>query len=70
MYSVFEFIHIMIDSSKFRSTVKKTIDQILYYVITYMQITEDQVVLYSNYVINECLYIYEPLHVKTNNLGF
>ena len=70
MYSVFEFIHIMIDSSKFRSTVKKTIDQILYYVITYMQITEDQVVLYSNYVINKYLYIYEPLHVKFNNLGF
>ena len=43
VYSVFEFVHILIDSAKFRSTVKKSVDQVLYYVILYMQITEDQV---------------------------
>ena len=43
VYSVFEFVHILIDSVKFRSTVKKSVDQVLYYVILYMQITEDQV---------------------------
>lgn len=43
VYTVFEFVHSLIESSKFRSTVKKTVDQILYYVIVYMQMTEDQV---------------------------
>ncbi|CAL1541790.1 unnamed protein product [Lymnaea stagnalis] len=48
VYTVFEFVHILIESSKFRSTVKKTVDQIIYYVIIYMQITEDQIRLWSN----------------------
>ncbi|XP_067683421.1 importin-9-like [Haliotis asinina] len=48
VYSVFEFVHALIDSSKFRNTVKKTIDQILYYVIIYMQMTQDQIRLWSN----------------------
>ena len=43
MYSVFEFVHALIDTARFRSTVKGTIDQIIYYVIIYMQMTEDQV---------------------------
>nr|KAG5702234.1 hypothetical protein BaRGS_030589 [Batillaria attramentaria] len=42
VYSVFEFVHALIDTSRFRNTVKGTIDQILYYVIVYMQMTEDQ----------------------------
>ncbi|XP_060587837.1 importin-9-like [Ruditapes philippinarum] len=42
VYGVFEFIHALLDSSKFRDLVKKSINDILYYVITYMQITEDQ----------------------------
>ena len=43
VYGVFEYIHAMIDTSKFRSTVRKSMDQLLYYVILYMQITQDQV---------------------------
>ena len=35
----------MIESSKFRSTVKKSTDQLMYYVVLYMQITEEQVIL-------------------------
>ncbi|GFR73520.1 importin-9 [Elysia marginata] len=42
VYTVFEFVHSLIESSKFRSTVKKTVDQIIYYIIIYMQMTEDQ----------------------------
>ncbi|GFO07409.1 importin-9 [Plakobranchus ocellatus] len=48
VYTVFEFVHSLIESSKFRSTVKKTVDQIIYYIIIYMQMTEDQVRLWSN----------------------
>ena len=45
VYTVFEFVHSLIESSRFRSTVKKTVDQIIYYIIIYMQMTEDQVSL-------------------------
>lgn len=48
VYTVFEFVHSLIESSKFRSTVKKTVDQIIYYIIIYMQMTEDQIQLWSN----------------------
>ncbi|BFZ10398.1 hypothetical protein BsWGS_13436 [Bradybaena similaris] len=46
--TVFEFVHTLIESSKYRNTVKKTVDQIIYYIIIYMQITEDQIRLWSN----------------------
>ena len=44
VYSVFEFIHGMIDSSRFRAVIQKSIENLLYYVILYMQMTEDQVI--------------------------
>ncbi|XP_064632245.1 importin-9-like [Lineus longissimus] len=43
VFSVFEFIHGLIDTSKFRNIVKKYLDQLVYFVILYMQITEEQV---------------------------
>lgn len=43
VYSVFEFIHGLIDTSKFRNHVKKSMDQLFYYVLLYAQMTEDQV---------------------------
>lgn len=45
MFSVFEFIHGLIETSKFRSTIKKSMEQLLYYMVVYMQITEEQVSL-------------------------
>ncbi|RUS86218.1 hypothetical protein EGW08_006013, partial [Elysia chlorotica] len=48
VYTVFEFVHSLIESSKFRPTVKKTVDQIIYFIIIYMQMTEDQIQLWSN----------------------
>ncbi|XP_064607438.1 importin-9-like [Liolophura sinensis] len=47
VYGVFEFVHGLIDSTRFRSTVRKSVDQILYFILQYMQITEDQVKLWS-----------------------
>ena len=43
VYSVFEFIHAMIESRRFRPAIKKAIGDLLYYIILYMQITDDQV---------------------------
>lgn len=43
VYVVFEFVHVLIDTSKFRMTVKSSVNDILYYVILYMQMTDDQV---------------------------
>ena len=56
VFSVFDFITAMIESSKFRSTVKKSTDQLMYYTVLYMQITEEQVhlqlVLYSHLILD------------------
>ncbi|KAI0216737.1 Importin-9 [Lamellibrachia satsuma] len=47
IFGTFEFIHAMIDSTKFRSTVKKSMHEVVYCIIVYMQMTEDQVSLWS-----------------------
>uniref|UniRef100_A0A8C5HZT0 Importin N-terminal domain-containing protein n=1 Tax=Gouania willdenowi TaxID=441366 RepID=A0A8C5HZT0_GOUWI len=43
VFSIFEFVHTLLENSKFKSTVKKALPELIYYVILYMQITEDQV---------------------------
>ncbi|KAK6177118.1 hypothetical protein SNE40_015285 [Patella caerulea] len=48
VYSIFEFVHGLIETSKFRSTVKKTVNDIIYYIVIYMQMSEDQIRLWSN----------------------
>ena len=41
--SVFEFIHGLIETPEFNETVKKFLDELIYFLVLYMQITEDQV---------------------------
>ena len=43
MFSVFEFIHGLIETPKFKKTVKRFLDELVYFLVLYMQITEDQV---------------------------
>ena len=43
MFSIFEFVHTLLENTKFKTTVKKALPELIYYVILYMQITEDQV---------------------------
>lgn len=43
VFSIFEFVHALLENSKFKSTVKKALPELIYYVILYMQITEEQV---------------------------
>lgn len=48
VFSIFEFVHTLLENNKFKSTVKKALPELIYYVILYMQITEDQVRIYLN----------------------
>lgn len=43
VFSIFEFVHTLLENNKFKMTVKKALPELIYYVILYMQITEDQV---------------------------
>lgn len=43
VFSIFEFVHTLLENSKFKSTVKRALPELIYYIIVYMQITEDQV---------------------------
>lgn len=43
VYSIFEFVNIMVETNRFRPVVRKALTDLIYYVIVYMQITEDQV---------------------------
>lgn len=43
-YQLFEFILILKDKKKHKETVKKAIDELYYFSILYMQITEEQVI--------------------------
>ena len=44
IYSVFEFIHVLVDMKKFHSVIKENIKQLLYYVTIYTQMTSEQVI--------------------------
>lgn len=44
--SIFEFVHALVDCHKFSKTVESALTDLLYYLIPFMQITEEQV---SNY---------------------
>lgn len=43
VFSIFDFVHTLLENNKFKSTVKKALPDLIYYVILYMQITEEQV---------------------------
>jgi len=43
VYSLFDFVETLLDSNVFRKTVRKSLPELLYYLIIYMQITEEQV---------------------------
>lgn len=43
VFSIFDFIHALTETNKNRAIVKKHCADILYYVVLYMQITEEQV---------------------------
>ncbi|XP_029213390.2 importin-9-like isoform X1 [Acropora millepora] len=48
VFSVFEFIHGLIETPKFKKTVKTFLDELIYFLVLYMQITEDQVQVWTS----------------------
>ncbi|XP_074644656.1 importin-9-like [Tubulanus polymorphus] len=40
--AIFDFVHVLIEVNKFRHLVKKNMDDIVYYAMLYMQLTEEQ----------------------------
>ncbi len=43
VFAIFEFVHALVDTSKFRDAVKSGLSELMYYIVLYMQITEEQV---------------------------
>ncbi|XP_054165468.1 importin-9-like [Oppia nitens] len=46
VFAIFDFVGVVIESPKFRKLVKPVMSELLYYVITYMQITDEQAVVW------------------------
>ncbi|GAB6022996.1 Importin 9 [Chamberlinius hualienensis] len=42
LFSIFEFVHGLVDTPKFQETVRKGLIDLIYYIVLYMQITEEQ----------------------------
>ncbi|KAF6073340.1 importin 9 [Phyllostomus discolor] len=47
VFSIFEFVHALLENSKFKSAVRKALPDLLYYVTLYMQITEEQIKVWT-----------------------
>ena len=47
VFAIFEFVHALVESSKFSSAVKAGLSELMYYIVLYMQITEEQCLKWS-----------------------
>ncbi|XP_054569111.1 importin-9 [Eptesicus fuscus] len=47
VFSIFEFVHALLENSKFKSTVRKALPELIYYILLYMQITEEQIKVWT-----------------------
>lgn len=43
VFAIFEFVHALVETPKFRTAVKSGLSDIMYYIVLYMQITQEQV---------------------------
>jgi len=48
VFSVFQFIQALVETPKFKKTVEQYLEEILYYTMVYMQITDEQIELWSH----------------------
>ncbi|XP_076037579.1 importin 9 isoform X2 [Oratosquilla oratoria] len=48
VFSIFEFVHALVETTKHKQMVKQGIADLIYYMLLYMQITEDQIESWSN----------------------
>lgn len=42
VFAIFEFVHALVETPKFRSAVKSGLSDLMYYIVLYMQITQEQ----------------------------
>ncbi|KAG7472163.1 hypothetical protein MATL_G00105990 [Megalops atlanticus] len=47
VFGIFDFVHTLLENSKFKFTVKKALSELIYYIILYMQITEEQIKVWT-----------------------
>ncbi|PKU32895.1 hypothetical protein llap_16801 [Limosa lapponica baueri] len=47
VFSIFEFVHALLENNKFKNTVKKALPELIYYILLYMQITEEQIKVWT-----------------------
>ena len=38
VFAIFEFVHALVDSNKFKSAVKAGLSELMYYIVIYMQV--------------------------------
>ena len=43
VYQLFEFILVLKENKKYKAIIKKAIDELCYYTVTYMQMTDEQI---------------------------
>ena len=43
VFAIFDFVHALVETPKFRLAVKSGLSDIMYYIVLYMQITHEQV---------------------------
>lgn len=43
VYQLFEFILVLKENKKYKAIIKKAIDELCFYTVTYMQMTDEQV---------------------------
>ena len=43
VFAIFEFVQALVETPKFRGSVKAGLSELMYYIVLYMQITEEQV---------------------------
>lgn len=43
VFGIFEFIHGLVETPKFKKIVKQFLNELIYFLLLYMQITEEQV---------------------------
>ena len=48
VFAIFDFVHALVETPKFRLAVKSGLSDIMYYIVLYMQITHEQVIISQN----------------------
>ena len=61
VFAIFEFVHALVESPKFRVAVKTGLSDLMYYIVLYMQITHEQVGL--------CICYHSSLYCKHTTSG-